>query len=412
MTDPIPTPPFPEDRLAILVLGMHRSGTSALTRLFGHLDLAMPDDGIDAHPDNAKGYWEPQALVAVDDRILRTARTSWFDPRPLDLARIPADIRAAHRAALRAAVAQSFGEAPRIAIKDPRLCRLVPLIAEALAEDKRAVRAVLMLRPPAAIARSLHRRDRSTPAYAHALWLRHMIDAERDSRALSRVVIDYDALLADWRAPMTRLAALADRSGWTPDTATAATIDDFLDPGLRHHAGPLPSGLEPHLERIVRDVELALSALVDCDDDAGRARLDAATHAFDADQTLLDDIIHDELRHRRFEELRLRAAHPEPAAEPEPEPEPEPIPDTPPPPAEPPRPVPPSLAEQVETIRASRLFDADWYVARYPDAAASGLDPVVHYLTVGAVQGHDPNPLFRTVYYAWQLARRDAAEAV
>ncbi|MFD2498000.1 hypothetical protein ACFSTI_02805 [Rhizorhabdus histidinilytica] len=61
-------------------------------------------------------------------------------------------------------------------------------------------------------------------------------------------------------------------------------------------------------------------------------------------------------------------------------------------------------------IRDSGLFDEAWYRATYPDAAASGLDPIEHYLTIGAPQGYDPNPLFDTGFYARQMARRIAAE--
>ena len=57
-------------------------------------------------------------------------------------------------------------------------------------------------------------------------------------------------------------------------------------------------------------------------------------------------------------------------------------------------------------IRDSGLFDEAWYCATYPDAAAAGLDPVEHYLTIGAPRGYNPNPLFDTGFYARQMARR------
>ena len=385
-------------RRAILVLGMHRSGTSLLTRLLGHLGAALPADSIDAHADNAKGYWEPQALVTVDDRILRTARTSWFDPRPLDLARIPAEVAADHRARIRAAIAESFGDAPLIAVKDPRMCRLVPLFRDALAEVD--CRAVLVLRPPQEIARSLAARDGSTPAYAHALWLRHMIDAERETRDLPRVVLRYEALLEDWRGAMDRLGPLLDRAGWVPDTEEAQAIERSIDRDLRHHRAGGESGLEPRVEALMAEAHACLLALADCDDAAGRARFDALATAYDADRQLLDDIIHDELRHRRHRDLVARGggqeqdavAAPEPAEEPAPAP----------PPDRPRSPV----AEEIAIIRGARLFDEPWYLERYPDVAAAGADPIEHYLTVGAAEGRDPGPLFQTAYYARQMARR------
>jgi chromosome segregation ATPase len=60
-------------------------------------------------------------------------------------------------------------------------------------------------------------------------------------------------------------------------------------------------------------------------------------------------------------------------------------------------------------VRASGLFDADWYLATYPDVAAAGIDPLAHYLEHGASEGRDPGPRFSSRAY---LARYpDVAEA-
>ena len=69
------------------------------------------------------------------------------------------------------------------------------------------------------------------------------------------------------------------------------------------------------------------------------------------------------------------------------------------------------LAEQIALVHGSGLFDTDWYRQRYPDATASGIDPVEHYLTIGAALGYDPSPLFQTGYYARQMARRLGSDA-
>jgi hypothetical protein len=67
-----------------------------------------------------------------------------------------------------------------------------------------------------------------------------------------------------------------------------------------------------------------------------------------------------------------------------------------------------ALAEDVALVRASGLFDEDWYLRRYPDVALAHVDPIVHYLTLGAAQGRDPSPLFQTEYYALQMLRTRA----
>jgi len=381
-------------RIAILVLGMHRSGTSALARLLGWLGAALPRDAIEAHSDNAKGYWESAAIVKADDQLLRVARSSWFDPRPLDLSRLEPSALRSRKDRIWEAVTAAFGDAPLIAIKDPRQCRFVPTIIETLAEHGMASRAVLMLRGPQAVARSIATRDDTTIAFAQLLWLRHMMEAERATRGLARAVVSFEAMLDGWRYTAAKLLPLT--GGMLPEGETAAAIDSFLDPALRHHGEEGPSGLEEPLAGIVEAVRDGLWALAERDDAAARAGLDAAYARLEAVPWLVDDIIHDELRHRRTGESEAAAA---PA-------EPQPV-------IAPPRqsmPAPtPGQAEAVAMIHDSGLFDVAWYLESYPDVADSGLDPIEHYLTIGAAKGYNPHPLFDTGFYARQMARRLAA---
>jgi len=380
-------------RIAILVLGMHRSGTSALARLIGFMGAALPADAIDAHSDNARGYWESAAIVKADDQLLRVARSSWFDPRPLDLSRLEPSALRSRKDRIWEAVTAAFGDAPLMTIKDPRQCRFVPTVVETLAEHGVAARAVLMLRSPQAVARSIASRDGTTSAFAHLLWLRHMIEAERASRGLMRTVIGFDAMLTDWRDAARRLLPLT--GGPMPEGDMAAAIDGFLDPALRHHGQEASAGLEQPLAGIVEAVRQGLDALVERDDPGTRAELDAAYARLDAVPWLTDDIIHDELRHRRMG----ITVEPEAVSV-----------EVPPMPQRQSMPAPtPSQAEAVAMIRDSGLFDEAWYLASYADAADGGLDAVEHYLTIGAAKGYNPHPLFDTGFYARQMARRIAA---
>jgi len=54
----------------------------------------------------------------------------------------------------------------------------------------------------------------------------------------------------------------------------------------------------------------------------------------------------------------------------------------------------PCFSDDIEILRRSPLFEADWYLARYGDVALSGLDPAEHYLRIGAALGRDPGPMF------------------
>ena len=68
--------------VALLVLGMHRSGTSALTRVLNLLGVALGDDLMPPGPDNPLGFWEHQGIVSVHEALFAELDRRWDDPRP------------------------------------------------------------------------------------------------------------------------------------------------------------------------------------------------------------------------------------------------------------------------------------------------------------------------------------------
>lgn len=58
-----------------------------------------------------------------------------------------------------------------------------------------------------------------------------------------------------------------------------------------------------------------------------------------------------------------------------------------------------AMLKDIQLVRASKWFDAEWYVAEYPDVANAGMDPAEHYLRHGAPERRDPSPMFNTGAY-------------
>src|SRR4051794_10905118 len=65
-----------------------------------------------------------------------------------------------------------------------------------------------------------------------------------------------------------------------------------------------------------------------------------------------------------------------------------------------------ALFHDYEVIRKSGLFDAEYYLSRYPELEAQNIDPLVHYLEEGARQRLDPHPDFDAAFYPEQCRRR------
>ena len=58
-----------------------------------------------------------------------------------------------------------------------------------------------------------------------------------------------------------------------------------------------------------------------------------------------------------------------------------------------------SSRSQVGLIKASGLFDEEWYLTQYPDVKESEIDPIIHYLNFGVSEGRWPNSQFDTLWY-------------
>src|SRR5579864_4713795 len=94
---------------ALVVLGMHRSGTSALTGMLHHLGVALGDRLMAATPDNPRGYWEHGDIVAIHERLMATLGWGWDDIRSLPAGFEREEPAQAARRELTAILVRDFG---------------------------------------------------------------------------------------------------------------------------------------------------------------------------------------------------------------------------------------------------------------------------------------------------------------
>lgn len=233
-----------ERPIVLLVLGMHRSGTSALARVLNLLGARLPGDVLGGNRSNPRGHWEPRRVIAINEALLAGLGRRWDDPRELPGGWCEGAAADAARAAIAGFAATELAAAPLSVVKDPRLCLLAPLWLEVLAERGLDTRVIVPLRDPVAVVASLQRRDGMAVASAARLWQRHLVAAEAASRARPRVRVRYAELLADWRAAVAMIADTL-QLAWPDDLATAApAIEAFLQPPTPTvPVGPLPDPL-------------------------------------------------------------------------------------------------------------------------------------------------------------------------
>lgn len=256
---------------AVLVLGMHRSGTSALTRVINLMGFQAPRTLMAATEANEAGFWESEVFMDLNETILKACGSNWYRRRAMTVDPLEVARQTGLYDKVRATLADEYGGAELIVLKDPRISRLYPLYAEALRAEGYRISPVLALRNPVEVAASLTKRDEFTQGKGLGIWLRYTLDAERDTRGLPRSVIAFDDLMADWRGTMARAAAQLGESWPAMSPEAEAEADESLRPKLRHHALPPPkaSSWRGFLARRVLD---AMGRLIAAPQDAAACR--------------------------------------------------------------------------------------------------------------------------------------------
>jgi hypothetical protein len=214
---------------------MHRSGTSALTRVLGLCGGALPQHRMAAHHSNPLGHWESQPIVDAHDRFLAEAGTGWDAMAEYPPAMFSAELAADCRRRLTDLTIREFGDAPLFILKDPRISRLMPLWRPVLEALGAAPRIVIMVRNPLEVADSLERRNRWGEHRALIVWLRYMLAAERDTRDLPRCFVGYSQLMNGWRAVVDRISRQLGIAFPARGGGVEREIDGFVRPELRHH---------------------------------------------------------------------------------------------------------------------------------------------------------------------------------
>ena len=256
-----PPPPY---RTAVLVLGMQRSGTSALARIVNFLGAAMPRHLVPANEWNPRGYWESAPLVALHEEMLAELGSSWDDWRAPTARWKDGEVANSFASKIRMAIDEEFANAHLIVLKDPRMCRTLPYWMSIL--EKSGIRSapLLIIRNPLEVAESLRERDGIPFEKAMLLWLRHYLDAEYETRHLPRNIVTLDALLEDWKLLAVQSGARMGVQWPRQPNDAASDVREFLDIELHNHRATL-SELDAHTEvpHWVKTAYRALTLLCD-----------------------------------------------------------------------------------------------------------------------------------------------------
>ena len=223
-------------KIGLLILGMHRSGTSALTRVLSLHGYELPKNVTGQSEGNETGHWESALIEKLNTEIFEKFGLTWFSWSPMRLEELNTKEKIQLIEDFEHKLQAEFPGNKDFVLKDPRLCRTAPLVLKAFNNIQFKPKIIIPLRNPLEVADSLGSRNNISKEQSALIWLRYTLNAEHKSRGYDRVFTFFDEFL---KSPKDTLQHIFKTLKISPPTSfknAEREIDRFLNTSLKHHS--------------------------------------------------------------------------------------------------------------------------------------------------------------------------------
>jgi hypothetical protein len=216
----------------IVVLGMHRSGTSAITRGLQAVGVELGDRLMPGEESNRKGFFEDQDIYELNCELLHALGRDWHHLSPISLGEMDTQHKNPYFFKAVELLLQKSGGRDIFGFKDPRTIKLFPFWKKIAIQCHLDISCVLAIRHPFSVSQSLKKRNGFHAEKNYFLWLGHIVESLSGSAGLKRVLVDYDKLML---SPELELNRIAEKLDLKIDQIELKTYkSEFLDKALRH----------------------------------------------------------------------------------------------------------------------------------------------------------------------------------
>ena len=233
-------------QVCILVMGMHRSGTSAMTGVLEKLGVYLGSDLIDKNWDNPKGFFENSHFVAFNKKFLKHLHT------PLEVPNFKIELADDSLELLKNMISQQFKYDSCFAIKDPRISFLFPLYKKALEELNIEIKCLIPTRHPLEVAKSLQKRNGFSLEKSLLMWSEHFYLTEKITRGNCRLFINFDELIANPKLVCQKISQKLSLDF----LQYSEEVDDFLEIDLKHYTTKVKDIPKTFPSYLVRSIDL------------------------------------------------------------------------------------------------------------------------------------------------------------
>jgi len=237
-------------KTAYFILGMHRSGTSALGGVLSLMGLEFGTDLMAGNEGNPKGYFENNYVYRLNNQILNENNSNW-DDYTFKISNISKEKLEEYIVEAKKIILSEFKYANTFAIKDPRICYLYPIWEKACVELGIDIKVILPYRNPIEVAQSLKKRNDFSYEKSLLLWTQHFLSAEYFSKNIQRMFLSFDELIEDRENSLKKLKEFTSVS---ISSKVEKLIEDFLDKNIKHN--------NISINNVNKDIPFFLSELI------------------------------------------------------------------------------------------------------------------------------------------------------
>lgn len=219
----------------VVVLGMHRSGTSAIARGLKALKIELGDDLMKgASENNEKGFFEDMEVFRLNNELLQEIGHDWHMFTPILPEELVLLLSGGFKLRAVELLRKKLNSAGCFGLKAPQMARLLPFWQAVFIHLNVQVSYIIACRNPMSVARSLSKRDGFDLEKGYYLWLEHMFSILKNTDGQPRIVLDYDLLMDDPIRELQRMAKILEIPFNPDDPEVTEYRTDFLEESLRH----------------------------------------------------------------------------------------------------------------------------------------------------------------------------------
>ncbi|HEX7324221.1 MAG TPA: hypothetical protein VF292_02555 [Rhodanobacteraceae bacterium] len=221
------------DGTAVLVVGMHRTGTSVTAAALEALGVDFGQQLLPPGPDNETGYWEDKSILDLSDRLMAALGATWSSVSLLPKGEWQKDGVRMLRIEAGAVLHERFAKSKLWGFKNPRCIRVLPFWREVLRDLNVATKYVVTFRHPDSVAASLFKRNNLPRGESYFMWLSHYLPYLKELLSEQSLFINYDTLVDEPRNTLRRLNVFVNGNIADDVWGNAPGVDRFLNDTLR-----------------------------------------------------------------------------------------------------------------------------------------------------------------------------------